>query len=64
MDMENKDMTSLIKIENMFEEIIFQLTNGMVMGEDYSWHCARLGLMHIRALIDKLYEDSNTCPIN
>ena len=64
MSLENEDMATLIKIETMLEEIMSQINNGMVTGDDYSWHCARVGLMHTSIIIDKLYEDSNTCPPN
>ena len=57
--LENEDMVPLIAIENMLEEIMFQIQNGNNFGDDYSWHNARIGLMHIRTLIDKLYKSSN-----
>jgi len=48
----------LIEIENLLEEIMFQIQNGNNFGDDYSWHNARIGLMHTRILIDKLYKSS------
>jgi hypothetical protein len=56
--LENEDMVALIEIENLLEEIMFQIQNGNNFGDDYSWHNARIGLMHTRILIDKLYKSS------
>jgi len=58
--MMNEDMVELIRIEDMLEEIMFQIENGNTFGDDYSWHNSRISLMSIRILIDKLYNDSNT----
>tara|TARA_R110001583_G_scaffold131763_2_gene283609 strand:+ start:7047 stop:7238 length:192 start_codon:yes stop_codon:yes gene_type:complete len=56
----NEDMEELIRIEKMFEEIMSQIQNGNSFGDEYSWHNARVGLMSVRILIDKLYNNSNT----
>lgn len=56
----NEDMKGLIHIDDCLEEIMHQISNGNSFGDDYSWHTARVALMEIRILIDKLYNDSNT----
>ena len=58
--MQSDDMKCLIRLELQLEEIMSQIENGNQMGDDYVWHTCRIALMDCRALIDKLYEDSNT----
>jgi len=53
--MENEDMKGLIHIDDCLEEIMFQIQNGNNFGDDYSWHTARVALMQVRILIDKLF---------
>ena len=53
--MDNEDMVELVRIEGLLEEIMFQIQNGNNFGDDYSWHTARVALMQVRILIDKLF---------
>ena len=54
--LENADMKSLIRLEWLLEEVMFQIENGNQMGEDYMWHTCRVALMDCATLIDRLYD--------
>lgn len=56
MSLIDKDMMHLIQMEMLLEEIMSQIKNGNLMGDDYLWHTCRVALMHNRILIDRLYE--------